>query len=190
MIVHRIAVAASVALLLFVSPAWADTTRGCSASVFFGMTGDGPTRFEDLASIEGRGACKNKNHANDCRAQARAQIDKCLSDLWNGRDQNAIPGSCKSLLSSSGRSGARLEYIGVYRIAEPSRLTARAAFRACCQVKPNAAKLNILFQGFLSGDKKCASGKVGDGKYQEQFFLPTYDMNCNAWRAQGICARP
>jgi len=187
MTARRLMLAFAALLVLGAAPARADITRGCSASLDVFVMDGKPKAAYGLGSIEGRGGCKNKAHANDCRARARAEIDRCRADLWKGRQVNAIPGSCNNLVQGSGRSGAKLQYDGIYTIAEPNRLTARAARIVCCTVRPNADKLKISFEGRINGDKKCASTKIGKDNYQDEYGLGQYDMSCKAWRAQGIC---
>jgi hypothetical protein len=170
-----------------VAPAAADITRGCSASLDVYVVDGSLSSADQLGTIEGRGGCSNKAHANDCRARARAEIDRCRNDLWNGRQVNAIPASCRSIVQGSSRSGAKLSYDGILVYSEPNRLMARAARAACCQLRPNADKLNIQIGGRITGDKKCASTKIGKDNYQDEYGYPKYEMSCKAWRAKGIC---
>lgn len=167
--------------------AQADITRGCTASLEVFVVDNKPNPAMGLASIEGRGSCDNKLHANECRARARREIDRCRADLWAGRHANAIPASCRSVVEGSSRSGAKLEYDGIFIIAQPQRLTARGAHAVCCKLRPNADKLVVQFSGRINGDEKCASTKIGKDSFQEEFGYPKYDMNCGEWRKQGIC---
>ena len=178
---------AAAALALSAVPAAADITRGCGASVDVAVISPGPLSVENLGEIEGRGSCKNKANANDCRERARAALLKCRNDMWANRHANSIPSSCNSLVSGSGRSGAKLTYAGIAPISEPNRLMARAALSACCRLRPNKDKLSIQIAGRINGDKKCAAHKIGNDRYQEEYGFPRYEMSCKAWREKGIC---
>ncbi|MDX1402129.1 MAG: hypothetical protein R3245_09425, partial [Kiloniellales bacterium] len=81
----------TIALFLASAPsALADISRGCSGEVRVTTGGLG----EALATIEGRGSCKNKAQANDCRAHARKEIDRCIAGLWRDRQKNALAPEC------------------------------------------------------------------------------------------------
>lgn len=183
----RLLQALSLLVIATSGAAQAEITRGCSASVDVYVSDNKPNPWTNLATIEGRGSCKNKLNANDCRQRARAEIDRCRADMWAGRHSNAIPASCNNLVEGSSRSGAKLQYDGIFLIEQPQRLTARGAYAVCCKLRPNADKLVITFEGRITGDQKCAASKIGPDKYQEEFGYPKYDMNCAAWRKQGIC---
>lgn len=175
------------ALVAAVSVSHADIERSCSASVFVTAPNGAQTKNFLLGDILGRGSCKNKAHANDCRERAREQVDKCIAAMWRDRHVNAIAPECKSLVSNSSRSGARLSWDGIMVISQPNRLTARMARGMCCKALPNAGKISVQLGGNITGDKKCGASKIGKDLYQSEFGLPRYDMDCGAWRAQGIC---
>jgi len=125
-------------ILASAPPLFADIMRGCSASLYVRASGEAMT----LASIEGRGVCKNKVQANDCRVSAHKKIEICLKALWRVRQQNAMPFECSSIGGS--REGAKLTWQGIYPIGEPNRLSARMAYAACCKLKPNSARLQLV----------------------------------------------
>jgi hypothetical protein len=154
-------------------PLYAEIMRGCSASLYVKASGAVMT----LASIEGRGVCKNKVQANDCRVSAHKKIEICLKSLWRVRQKNEMPFECSSIGGS--REGAKLTWDGIYPIAEPNRLSARMAYAACCKLKPNSTQLQLITASKYSGDSGC--GAPGTFEY------PKYDMNCEAWRSQGLC---
>lgn len=174
-------------VLLVTSPALlADITRSCSADVYVGI--NGTSSIASIGSIAGRGSCKNKSKANECRAVAREQIDRCVDGMWRDRQKNALAPECTSLSAGSGRDGAKLAWEVAYPIAEPARLTARMAYQTCCKLRPDAGKIKVHISGNITGDKNCGTEKVGNDQYRSHFELQTYDMNCDAWRAQGICS--
>jgi hypothetical protein len=154
-------------------PLFADILRGCSAA-FYVVNPNGMK----LASIEGRGSCKNTARANDCRVRARKQVDACLAGMWRDRQKNAIAPECRTL-TSSGREGAKLSWEGILRIAEPNRLSARMAYATCCRLRPNSTRLSAETAATFSGDKGCGSGS---NKY-----YPAYSMDCDTWRSRGLC---
>jgi hypothetical protein len=174
-------------LAIFASlPVKADITRSCTGSLDVSVNDKLPNAWTNLASFEGSASCKNKLHANDCRRSARAEIDRCMSDLWTGRNSNAIPASCNNPVGGS-RSGVKLEYDGILLIKQPQRLIARGAYQVCCKLRPKADKLVMHFDGRIVGDEKCAATKTGKDRYQDEFSLPEYNLNCTEWRKQGIC---
>lgn len=168
-------------------PAHADITRACSASVEVYVADRLPPALATLGTIEARGSCKNKLNANECRAQAREQIDRCRAQLWDYRHRNEIPVACNTLVEGSSRAGARLDYLGIQVHAEPKRLTARAAAEVCCRMRPKADRVMVSFGGRINGDEKCAAHNIGKDRFQEEFGWGNYDMNCGEWRAKGIC---
>lgn len=170
-------------------PLMADITRGCEATFRVEIVGGSSSEFQNLGSIEGRGGCQNKAHANDCRARARAEIDRCIAAMWRDRHKNAIAPECKTLVSNSSRSGAELSWNGISAIAEPNRLSARMAYSACCRIRPKATRIQVAVFGAIFGDRKCGATNTGHNLFQSDFDLPTYDMNCSAWRSQGLCGR-
>ena len=109
--------------------------------------------------------------------------------MWRDRQKNIIASECKTLATGSSRAGAKLSWSGILTISEPSRLTARMAYNVCCQMRPDAGKIQTRIIGVISGDKMCGSEKVGSDSYRSYIQLQKYDMDCNAWRAQGKCSR-
>lgn len=170
-----------------VSNAKADISRSCDASVAIMVLDNNPNAYRILGSIEGRASCKNLQ-PNVCRSQARAQINVCLQSVWDNRHADLIPSACKTLANGSSRPGARLDYDGIIPIEQDQRLTARAAFVACCVLRPNAKNLTVFFGGAIVGDEKCGSIKTGPNRYQSDYtFTNNYEMNCEGWREKGIC---
>jgi hypothetical protein len=63
------------ALLFVVGPTGATAeVRSCSGDI---KAADGVV----VAKINGEGTCKNKAHANDCRAHARQAIEECAKAM-------------------------------------------------------------------------------------------------------------
>jgi len=174
-------------LLSFVPTASADITRSCKA--VFSVATFTPSLSKTIGSISGQGSCKNKASANDCRAAARKEIDRCIAGMWRDRQKNTIASECNTLVNGSSRAGAKLSWNGILTISEPSRLTARMAYNVCCQMRPDAGRIQARIIGQITGDKMCGEKKVGNDSDQAFIQLQNYDMDCNAWRAQGICSR-
>ena len=171
----------------FVQSAEADITRQCEAGLDVWVRNGGPGSTTRLGNITGQGSCTGALYANTCRMRAKDAILKCLADVWANRQIDQIPESCNNLVSGSSRSGAELTYDGILIIDEPNRLTARAARFVCCTARPNSTIVQIGFGAVLTGDEKCAKTKVGNNRYQEDVDLGNYNMNCDVWRANGIC---
>lgn len=173
---------------LYVTPyAQADITRSCQASLEFFIKDNNPQPYVALGGIEGRGSCNNKLQADKCRENARKALNSCLGSLWANRNVNQVPAACNSIIGGSSRSGAKLTYDGILPIQESNRLTARAAFEVCCVKRKNAGVLVGQFGGRISGDRKCASTKIGNDMYQDEYAFQNYTINCTNVRAQGLC---
>src|SRR5262245_48415207 len=69
----------------------AEIWRGCRANVQVRVSGGD---YASVASIEGRGSCKNVFHKKDCRERARDAITYCANDIWAHRGHNGIPSGC------------------------------------------------------------------------------------------------
>ncbi len=185
---NRIVLFIAAIFFSFTGVSQAEITRSCRASLNIFVADGKPNAYYNLANVEGRGSCSNLR-PNQCRERARGQVNQCLSASWSNRHQDSIPGTCKTLVGGSSRSGAKLQYQGIFPIAQDERLTARAAFAACCIMRPNAANLTLEFGGAIQGDEKCAKYKIGNNLYQEEYAFSQYQMDCSAWRAQGICGQ-
>jgi hypothetical protein len=116
MLIRGLMLALSLLFLNCVPSAWADITRGCRASLVVATSSN---NFMNLGTIEARASCKNKAHANDCRANARTRLDTCRRAIWSGRHTNAIPDACRTLFDGSSRPGARLQWNGIYVMPNP-----------------------------------------------------------------------
>ena len=169
------------------SSANADISRTCRATIDIEILDNKPNSVKRLAEITGKGTCKNSTQANTCRQRARSELNACLSEAWKNRQNNSIPSRCNNMVNGSSRPGAKLTYIGIMPINQPARLTARAARYVCCQARPTAGHLTINFGSLINGNKKCAKHKIDKNWYQEEISISNYNMNCFAWRAQGIC---
>lgn len=167
--------------------ATADITRDCRASVEFFISDHRPNALASVGEITGRGSCANVIQADKCRERARQALNACISQMWGSRHQNSVPAACNSIVDGSSRSGARLSYLGIIPIQESRRLTARASFMVCCHMRPQAAVVMGGFGGRITGDRKCAAHKIGNDRYQEEYGFGSYQMNCAALRAQGLC---
>jgi hypothetical protein len=171
----RIAAAAAIMLVaaLCSSEAVAEASRGCAATIFVD-TGGG--KLDSVATIEGRGFCKNRFHAKTCRERARGAIVTCLRDLWAKRGRDGLPSTCT--IFGGGRPWARLTWLA----GPPPRLnslTNRAMWFACCKLRPNAESLAYTIRAGIGGDKGCGSGFP--------MSSPT-GLECSQLRQHGFCA--
>jgi hypothetical protein len=170
----RVAAAALCALnIILAGDASAEISRGCNASLFVD-TGGG--KLAVVATIEGRGSCKNRFHANTCRERARGAIVTCLRDLWATRNRDGLPTTCT--IFGGGRPWARLSW----QQGPPPRLnslTNRAMWFSCCSLRPGAASLAYTVRAGIGGDKGCGSGfPMGS---------PT-GLECSQLRNHGFCS--
>lgn len=174
-------------LILLAQNAYSDITRNCQASVDVFINDSNAYPRAELASVVGRGSCANAIKANECRERARSAINACLQDLWSNRNNNSIKMSCNSISSGSSRSGARLTWSGILPIPSQNKLTARTTYIVCCQLRPNAASVDVEIGGRITGDRKCASTKIGNDMYQDEFVMSHTELKCGQLRAEGLC---
>lgn len=159
-------------LTLFPNPAAADISRGCAGTVFIETEGGGAP----LATIDGRGFCKNRLHANECRERARKAIVACVRDLWANRNAARLPASCT--VHGGGRPSARLTWLP----GTPARLSSfnnRLTWNACCKLRPNANGLAYSVRAGIVGDKGCSAGFPIEGSITQ--------VQCANLRANGFC---
>ncbi len=174
-------------VIAFTNVAQADIARNCYASLDVYIKDNGANRNISLATVVGKGNCANQLYANKCRENARKAINNCLTDTWDNRHVDAIQNSCDSIINGSSHSGAKLSWDGIIPIDQDNRLTARGAYQVCCVNRKFADKVNVQFGGRITGDQKCASVKIGNNQYQDEYAFSDYVMNCNQLRDQGLC---
>lgn len=169
--------AALVSVALLSGTAAADISRGCKAEVVVHVD----PKKTVIAEIEGRGTCKNRFHADDCRHRARDAITTCMQDLWYRRGANALPASCT--ISTGPRPFA------VFRWLTPSRpgvkenkLVDRIRWAACCRLYPgpSAGRLLVHTKVSIRGD---------DGCRRDLDMNPNgaAEADCYKYRAEGLC---
>lgn len=145
----------------------------------------GQSGTKALAGVvfEGRGRCKNKLKANDCRRQARDLIVKCGKDLWAKRWSKSVPPSCAAAPSGS-RPYARIKTWGSEGVWSAVRAKLKNDVKrsvehsACCVLRPTDRQVNFSVYLAVHGDKGCR---------HKSFVANTYKANCENLRAQGLC---
>ncbi len=129
-------------------PASAETFRGCKGYYMVTNPGSG-LGAEYFHTFDGRGRCRGKAWANDCRRMARDFIIDCFGDAWRMRwDQEVLSGDARP-----GRCLPRGP-IGVrnYTLQDLKGAIERAACRLGVDTPAR-----VLVTGMVSGDKGCTT---------------------------------
>jgi hypothetical protein len=190
-----------IAALWGVSPAWADVSRTCEASLwvhegskpFNGSSGG--NNAVQFGNIVGKAYCRNKRHANDCRRDAKSAIISCTGDLkkelWPDKAERGPPLSCRKY--SGGRPSAHLVYDGIYPHPDSQQFLHRVVHTACCRLRPQAGKIYVDIIARHWGKDKCAKHKIpkvqDDDRYSEDRTIhKSLELYCPGWRAKGVCS--
>lgn len=173
------------ALLLATSvPAYSDIVRHCSgwigARILSGVDKNGKrftmrvNRSLGVVQVNGRGTCRGKAWANDCRRNARGAIIHCGRGLWADRWNRRIPGHvCESADNS------RPPHAGIQTWTKyPGDIKKALEHAACCRLIPKARQLNFAVYLSISGDTRCP---------HREDLERVYKADCRALRKQGLC---
>ena len=188
-----LAAAATIAGCYFASAAQADTARGCRGQllIFDSAPHSGSPPKELLASFEGRGTCRNKFHADDCRKRAADGIIRCAREMWATRNSGHLPPSCTE---ERGNSFARVELEGIHHTFRPGNVLDRARYAACCKFNASAAQVPATLRVAVTGDTGCVSKHSSRDFNQEAVSSHAVDdgatFQCAAYRAGGGCTAP
>jgi len=137
----------------------AEISRGCRANVLV-HTGNSSAL---VAQVEGRGFCKNRFHANECRERARDAIATCMQDLWAQREQNALPPSCTII--GSGRPFAILSWASSGLRLFRNSLNHQTGWQVCCRLGRHGQPPYFL-QVSIQGDHGCTRDfPLSDGAF-------------------------
>ncbi len=163
--------------------------RGCSAAIQ--IIADG--KLSTLWQFEGRGSCRNRAHANDCRRAARDAIANCVRTAWDERWNRKLPGQC----APGSESGSNRPFVkGIYdtdfgrgRGSEGDQDFKWAIeHAACCYLHPTGGRIQVKVGANTSGDTGCRSpASIQEGS----FDLPLhsdYQVDCQSVRDKGYCA--
>lgn len=167
--------------LASVHPAAARIWRGCAVEIT--VVAEGKAR--DIWSFEGRGSCKNKFHANDCRRAARGAIDYCIQDAWRARWDFRIPSSCYPTSGSSRPyvKGLANTSFGRGPGAQGDQDFKWAVERAvCCHLHPNRNRVTAQVSWNVHGDKGCR-----ESVEEAQYLEAEYVAQCRRFRDRGFC---
>jgi hypothetical protein len=175
---------ATVFVLSFVATAQAREWRGCSGSLKIWA----PYKTTvTIARFEGRGSCRSRVYANDCRRAARGAIQYCVSELWRTRWDRVVPYACREAAS-----GTRPFVAGLYNtsfgrgpgaqgVQDVKWAIERAA---CCQMFPSTRNVSVSVGASSSGDKGCQSSMPEWADWQLE---SNYRVDCRTFRQRGYC---
>jgi hypothetical protein len=177
----------AVAVLLLADDAAAREWRGCSAQLRLEAPGT-----IVLWSFEGRGSCRSRVYANDCRRAARSAILACVRDSWAIRWERRLSGSC---VSAEG-SGSNRPYVkGIFNTNFGRGNGAKGdqdfkwaiEHKLCCEIAPTARTVTARVGVHIFGDAGC--WREGAGRPDTMDVVEgNYVADCQAARAQGFCA--
>lgn len=184
-------------MLLFLSPANADITRGCEGKFLMTIVGKkGENAKNNLDTFEGRGACKNKTQANTCRKRAMDNIFRCANDIWDNRwyligdpkDNNTdmvLPAICRG-----DTTGARKVAFKTNPHGRGTDIKYAMEYYACCKMQPGAGSLVLQLDVYSTGDKGCGKNhnKLGDFYWEGRTLIDDYKVNCSSVIKKGYCA--
>lgn len=179
--------AATLAVMLWPQHAGATEWRGCRGAI---DVRDSVDNFRTIWEFEGRGSCKNRTHANDCRSAARGAIETCVREAWRTRWEYRLPAACHP---ASGTSRAHVKGIADTFFGRGPGARGRQDFKwaveqaACCQMHPNRDSVTVSVSATSYGDKGCQSDKIREVGEVDWLIERTYTADCRAARARGIC---
>jgi len=163
--------------------------RGCSASIEIVADGKRATLWE----LEGRGSCRNRAHANDCRRAARDAIANCVRGAWRDRWERKLPGECAPG-SESGSTRPFVKGILDTDFGRGRGSQGEQDFKwavehaACCSLHPTAGPLQVAVGADTAGDTGCQSpASIQEGPF-DLMLQQNYQVDCRRVREQGVCA--
>jgi len=178
--------AAALCVMLWPQPAGAVEWRGCRGEIVI----QGDNDYRTIWQFEGRGSCKNRAHANDCRRAAKGAIEACVFDAWRARWERRLPNSCRPL---SGSSRAHVKNIADTFFGRGPGAQGAQDFKwaveqaACCRLSPNRDRVTVTIGVTSYGDKGCQSDKTEEVGQIDRVIEGNYTADCRAARAKGIC---
>jgi len=186
--------AIALAGVIAVAPtASAETARGCRGQlwIFVGDRQNAGEARELVASFEGRGTCKNRFHADDCRKRAADGIIRCARDMWATRNSGRLPPSCRE---ERGDSFARVQLEGIMPgVFRAESILDRTRYAACCKFNHRAPQVVTNLWVQVTGDIGCISKhRTGVEAIQQGSTSPhAVDehavFQCAAVRSSGWC---
>jgi hypothetical protein len=186
------AIAAGLAMTS-VPAARADTTRGCKGDlrILDRPPNPGQKSWDLIATFEGRGSCKNRFHADDCRKRAADAIIRCAREMWATRNDEVLPPSCFQTAGQSAFVRTKME--GIVPGFPAHSALARARFAACCKFNPSAAEVPAHLWVVVTGDTGCIS-KTSSQEFDRQggswhAVQENAPFNCARARELGVCGR-
>lgn len=183
MLIRALPLVGLLALSAIAQTAFADVSRICRANISARAGGKNVL----IANIEGKGFCKNKFHADDCRTRARKSIEACLGALWPAHMSDQPPQECRA--ATGGRPSANLVYDGIYLIPHSSRYLQRLAHAGCCLMQPTQDFVTVSVWAEKWGKNHCAGFKVSKDHYEDEnvYVHGPVNFDCKKRRAEGLC---
>ena len=195
----RVLLLSLVALMAASATASAEIKRHCQgllyASTFEGIRQDGQLLYlpqpkpQAMMRLTGRGYCRNKLKANDCRKKAKSAIIGCVEAIWAKRWYKAVPTDKCTTFDLGGRPPfAKLESWGPsteiparHRKKMTGDIKRVIEYTACCVQHPTARSLKTRVFLLTSGEGAC---------YETRQITGAYGSDCAALRRQGLCGKP
>jgi hypothetical protein len=178
--------AAALCPMLWSQQAGATEWRGCRGAI---TVQDGGT-YDTVWEFEGRGSCKNRANANDCRRAAKGAIEDCAREAWRTRWDRKLPHACRPI---SGSSRAHVKGIADTSFGRGPGAEGDQDFKwaveraACCRMHPNRDRVTVTVGAASFGDKGCQSEKAVEVGKIDVVLEGNYAAECRAARARGVC---
>lgn len=171
------------------NPASAEIARHCRGAIMFepsGVdTGSGwrhstqgsRTQFL-IGVVDGRGYCRNRARAGQCRDRARRALFSCHRALWRERwTPSGVNDACAPSLDSSRPPHA---HIVEWARGGEGDIKGSIERQMCCDVEPDARSVTgaVVAYGYESGHRQCGGREV---------LEPAYVARCAELRDAGLC---
>ncbi|WP_428410499.1 hypothetical protein [Hyphococcus sp.] len=194
----------AVAVSLVTSQASAEIHRGCSGWIesysvaWVNKKGDhvkwgngSPPPGELVAAIEGRGFCRGKSQADECRKDAKNAVVACGRWIWEHRWSATMAeriGGCVTAFSGSRAQGkiddwARSDQPDVNLYGDIKRTV---EYNSCCVQRPHAQDVWSTVSLRVSSTNSEVWNPQASCAYSTD-FSEDYHSDCTALRAEGLC---
>lgn len=132
--------------------------------------------------LGGRGTCRGKAWANDCRRRARDAVIACARELWRTRRSRRVPtNACGSAYTSRPPHGYITQWGSPPRSVLRGNVKGAVQHAACCVLFPQARELTFSVYLSVVGDTRCNHYSTLESRSK---------ANCHTLRAKGLCGAP
>ncbi|WP_375202247.1 hypothetical protein [Hyphococcus sp.] len=198
------ALSVAIAVCLMTSQASADIHRGCSGAIYSASVAWVNKKGEHIKSgnasaapaemvvdLEGRGFCKRKAQAHECRKDAKNAIVACGRWIWEHRWSSTMAeriGGCVTAFSGSRAQAkvndwARSDQPDVNLYGDIKRTI---EYNSCCVQRPHAQDVWSIVR-LRSTSTNPATWSPQASCSHTMDFSTDYHSDCTKLRAEGLC---